>query len=95
MKQTIYSLLDKLNLSLKLKLSIAFALLIGSISLIIILLFPAQFEKQAIHSVTDKAESINRMTAFSIGSALYFDDLETIEEVLNSTRQNKDVFYLF
>lgn len=69
-------------------------MLIGLITLAIIIIFPSQFEKQAISSLTEKAESINRMTAFSIGSALYFDDVETIEEVIRSARQNKDIFYL-
>ena len=94
MEQNIYTFLGKWNLSFRLKLVIGFALLIGLIALAIIIIFPSQFEKQAISSLTDKAESINRMTAFSIGSALYFDDVETIEEVISSARQNKDIFYL-
>lgn len=94
MKKCIFPFVEKWNVSFRIKLVTGFTILIGLIALSIIIIFSTQFEKQAINSLSDKAESINRMTAFSIGSALYFEDTETISEVISSVKQNKDVFYM-
>lgn len=80
--------------TIRTKLAIVFTLLIGVISLLIFLYFPARQEEQAIHAVSQKAQSIADMTAYSIAPALFFDDMKDVEDVLITARQNKDLVYL-
>ena len=80
--------------SVRKKLIIFFSLLIALISLCVFLYVPAKIEKQALAALNDKANSIAGMTAFSVGGALFFEDIRTIDEVLQSTKQNKDVIYV-
>jgi PAS domain S-box-containing protein len=82
------------NLTLRTKLTILFTFLIGLISVCIFIYVPAKFERQAIKANIGKAQSIAKMTAFSISPALFFEDVETIDNVLTSARQNKDLVYL-
>ncbi|MDZ7261146.1 MAG: PAS domain S-box protein, partial [candidate division KSB1 bacterium] len=56
--------------------------------------FPARLEHQAFKAIVAKAQSIAEMTAFSISSAVYFEDIETIEDAFESARQNKDLVYM-
>ncbi len=76
------------------KIAVAISLLLGLISLFMFTFFPARLEKQAVKAISDKAQSIAEMTAFSIGPALYFEDTENIEEVIKSARQNEDLAYI-
>ncbi len=50
--------------------------------------------KQAIQFAADKTHGIAHMTAFGLGPALFFEDARTIDEVVQSARQNKDLAYL-
>lgn len=76
------------------KIAVAISLLLGLISLFMFTFFPARLEKQAVKAISDKAQSIAEMTAFSIGPALYFEDTENIDEVIKSARQNEDLAYI-
>ena len=80
--------------TIRTKLAIVFTLLIGVISLLIFLYFPTKQKEQAIQAVSQRAQSIADMTAYSIAPALFFDDMKDVEDVFISARQNKDLVYL-
>ncbi len=76
------------------KLASLIIFLIGGISLFIFIYFPARLEEQAIRAIAAKAQSITRMTAFSVSAALFFEDLESIEGALEGAKQNQDLVYV-
>jgi signal transduction histidine kinase len=76
------------------KLATLIVFLIGGISLFIYIYFPAKLEEQAIRAIAAKAESITRMTAFSVSAALFFEDSESMEGALEGAKQNQDLVYL-
>jgi len=80
--------------SIRGKLILLSTLLSGVVSLFIFLYFPIKLEEQSIRAMIAKAQCIGQMTAFSISPSLVFNDLKTMEEVLNSTQQNKDLVYV-
>ncbi len=45
--------------------------------------FPAKFETQAISMMENKANSIVELAAVNLSSAMYFEDYETIDDMLN------------
>jgi PAS domain S-box-containing protein len=68
--------------------------MVGIISAFIYVYFPLKFEKQAIKSTADKAQSIIAMTAFNISSTLLFEDKRDMEKILESVKQDRDIVYL-
>jgi diguanylate cyclase (GGDEF)-like protein/PAS domain S-box-containing protein len=68
--------------------------LLAGISLLIFTLAPSEHKKQSLAAIAEKAQGIADMAAYSLGPALYFSDVETVQEILLSVRQNKDVVYL-
>lgn len=80
--------------SIRTKLTTLITFLIGGISLFIFIYFPSRLEEQAINAIAAKAQSITEMTAFSVSSALFFEDIESIEEALEGTKRNKDLIYI-
>ena len=50
--------------------------------------------KQVFEAAEDKTHGIAHMTSFGLGPALFFEDARTIEEVVQSARQNRDLAYL-
>ncbi|MDQ7051346.1 MAG: CHASE sensor domain-containing protein, partial [candidate division KSB1 bacterium] len=76
------------------KLIAVFTLLIAAISFFIYLFFPNRFEDGAYSQFIANTKSITRMTAFSIGTAVFFEDIEGIEDALAGVRQNKDIIYI-
>jgi signal transduction histidine kinase/CheY-like chemotaxis protein/HPt (histidine-containing phosphotransfer) domain-containing protein len=82
------------SFTVRTKLITLITLLIGGISLFIFIYFPSKLEEQAISSIEAKAQSIAVMTAFSISPALYFEDIESIKEVLEGAKQNHDLVYI-
>ena len=84
----------RMDFAIRTKLAVLTTLLIGAIAVFIFLFFPARLEDQAFDALVAKAQSIAGMTAFNIGPALFFDDIPTIEESLESARKNKDLAYL-
>ena len=69
------------------------ALLVGSISLFIYLFFPARLQEQAARAIVTKASSISEVTAYTLGPALDFDNIDEVEEVLQAALQFEDVVY--
>lgn len=82
------------NFSLRTKLILSSSFLVAAISIFIFIYFPSEFEKQATEAITDKANSIATMTAFSVSPALFFNDTRTIEETFQSAKQVKDIVYI-
>lgn len=65
-----------------------------SVALMIYLYLPQKFQEQAIHAAHSKAITIADISAFSTAPALYFNDTDALQEVLNSTGKNPDVRYI-
>jgi signal transduction histidine kinase len=82
------------NLSLGSKLIIAFSFLLTAICLFIYIYFPAKFEKQAMMHISQMAESISNISAYSIAPGLYFKDYQEINLLLRDIKKNKNFEYL-
>jgi two-component sensor histidine kinase/HAMP domain-containing protein len=82
------------KLTIRTKFIIIFTLMLGLISAFIYVYFPRKFEKQAIKSIADKAQSITDMTAFNVSPTLLFEDKRDMAEILDGVKQNKDLAYL-
>ncbi len=63
-------------------------------SVFVIILGSRERQKQSFEVAADKARSIARMTVFSLGPPLFFEDPSAIDEVVQSAKQNKDLAYL-
>lgn len=84
---------SRLN-SVQAKLAGLFALLLGAVSLLIIVLFPAQVQQQAARAASAKAETIGTMAAFSIAAAMVFDDRDEMLSTLEGAIEDPDVLYI-
>lgn len=68
--------------------------IIVTFSVLAVLLGSRERMKQSFEAAADKAQVISRMTIFGLGPALFFEDSHTIEEVVQSAKQNKDLSYI-
>ncbi len=68
--------------------------IIMAFSALVILLGSSEHRKQSFEAAADKAHVISHMTTFGLGPALFFEDSSTIEEVIQSAKQNKDLSYI-
>jgi signal transduction histidine kinase/ActR/RegA family two-component response regulator len=82
------------NLSIRTKLMMGITVLIGAIAFFIFNFFPARLERQALKAIADKSHSIAEMTSFSTSAALYFEDMEALEEALQGALRNDDLAYV-
>ena len=80
---------------IKTKITLVVTVLIFFVLFFMYLFFPAWQKKQAIAAISDKAQSIAQMTAYSLSPALVFADSEAIEQVIAGAKQNKDLAYVF
>jgi len=71
-----------------------FTLVIGAIAIFIFLYFPAKLEQQAFDALQAKVTSIGAMAAFSVRSAVVFEDHAAIIEGLGGVLENQDVLYV-
>ncbi len=71
-----------------------FLFLIATISLFIFIFFPAELEKQGYKAIADKANSLIEIIAFSVSPAIFFDDIESINIIAESAKQDEDLVYL-
>jgi signal transduction histidine kinase len=76
------------------KLASAITLLVGAIALLVYLVFPARLERQALRAFGDKARSISEMTAFSVASAVDFNDVKGVDDAIQGAVHNHDLAYL-
>lgn len=63
-------------------------------SVLFVLLGAYERRKQSAAAAETRTRTIARMTAFSLGPALFFEDAQAIDEVVQSARQNRDLAYL-
>lgn len=82
------------NMSIRSKLIIAFTFLLVGICIFIFIYFPSKFEEQSIKHISDLAESISMITAYSIEPSLFFMDEKDIGKVIQNTKQNKNIEYI-
>lgn len=80
--------------TIRTKLAVLFALVIGAISAFIFLFFPARLAEQATTALVGKAQSIGEMAAFAVRSAVVFDDREAMREALRGALENEDLLYI-
>jgi signal transduction histidine kinase len=69
-------------------------MVVGFISLFIYFYFPAKLAGVHLRSLVNRAQSIAKMTSYTIAPALFFDDPMASFEALASARQNVDIVYL-
>ncbi len=63
-------------------------------SALVVLIASQERQEQASKAIAEKADVISHMTSFGLGPALFFEDPHTIEEVVQSARQNRDLTYI-
>jgi PAS domain S-box-containing protein len=81
-------------MTIRLKITLTFAVIVSLIALFISLYFPRYFTEREIEALAVRGHSIATMTAFSISPALLFNDHEAIAEGIEPTKLNSDVVYL-
>jgi methyl-accepting chemotaxis protein len=82
------------NLSIKIKLFIPISLLILGVVIFQVLYFPSTERDQALVALSTKGTSICRLVAHGIGSALDFDDLDSIKKRFEGAAQDGDLLYI-
>ena len=81
-------------LRLRTQLATVLSVLLGAGALLLYLMVPARVERHALAATADKARTLGAMAAFSVSSALVFEDPRGIEDALDGALQNPDVLYL-
>ncbi|HEV7990824.1 MAG TPA: ATP-binding protein [Gemmatimonadaceae bacterium] len=76
------------------KLIVSFSLLVACIAAFVFVLLPARLEQHLMLATFARAETIRDMTAYSVSSALVFDDTTAVEEVLAGATRGTDVVML-
>ena len=77
------------------KLVVLTGLLVAAIALFMYLFFPARLEQQAIETMGARAASVAEMSAYTLGPALDFDQVDEVEEALQAALQFEDVLYAY
>jgi diguanylate cyclase (GGDEF)-like protein/PAS domain S-box-containing protein len=80
--------------SIRTKLALLMSLLIGVISLVIYVYFPARLRDQAITSITDQSYNVTEMAAYSVAPGVIAGDREAVAEALRSLRANHQLAYV-
>jgi len=68
--------------------------LIALVALFVFIYVPTKIEQQALEAIDKKVQTIAAMTAYSISPALFFNDVDGMEDVLSSAKQNEDIVYV-
>ncbi len=82
------------GLRLGTKLALLMTALIGGIALFFYLYVPSRLERQALHAIGGKAETIGELTAFAVAPALLFGDTAGVDEALAGAVQSSDLVYM-
>lgn len=86
--------LDKFFHAIKTKLTFLITIVITAISLFVYLYFPSKFEERQLNALEDKVNTLAYIASYSIGSAIYFEDIDaTFEQVLPLIKSS-DIRYL-
>lgn len=82
------------SLSFRGQLAIAMGAIIVLISAAMWVYAPRVLEREAVALAANKADSLARLTAFTIHPAIYFQDRAALDEALSGARRDQDVAYL-
>ena len=80
--------------TLRSKVAILFTLVVGTISIFFFLLIPSRLDEQAMTALTEKAENVAKVAAFSVASALVFEDSLAIRQMLQAGFEVRDLQYI-
>ncbi len=80
--------------SLKTKLTFLITLVITLISLFVFLYFPQKFQETQLKAIKNKANTIAQIATISVGSALFFNDMDALEEEISSLPKIDNVEYI-
>ena len=80
--------------SIRTKISIAILLVLSIVFFFNLIIFPTQQRKTALEGMQSKGMSLIRMLAYNFSSALDFNDLESVKEIVNSAYQDKDISFI-
>jgi PAS domain S-box-containing protein len=83
-----------LSYSLKTKLIILITIIITSISLFVFIYFPQKFHETQLKAIDSKVNTIAQIATISVGSALFFNDLDALEEEISSLLKVDNVEYI-
>ncbi len=75
------------------KIAVLFSIVVGMIALFIYSHFPKQLADQHFAALSEKTQSIAKMTAYSTGAALFFEDSTAAKEALASARQDTNIVF--
>jgi signal transduction histidine kinase/DNA-binding NarL/FixJ family response regulator len=82
------------NIAIRTRLALGASLLIATISVFIFAYFPHHLAQTQQQALGEKAKSIAKTTAFSIGPAVVFEDPISAKQVIAGARQNQDLSYI-
>ena len=77
--------------SIRTKISTAILLVLSIVFFFNLIIFPTQQRKTALEGMQSKGMSLIRMLAYNLSSALDFNDLESVKEIVKSAYQDKDI----
>ena len=80
--------------SIKTKLVLLITLVITSISLFVFFFFPADFERQQITTIENRVNSLAQIAAYSVASAIYFNDKDATSEQITTLIKSEDIEYV-
>ena len=80
--------------SIRTKISIAILLVLSVVFIFNWIIFPTQQRKTALEGMQSKGRSLIRMLAYNLSSALDFNDLESVNEIVKSAYQDKDISFV-
>ena len=81
-------------MSFRTRLALTMSAVILALSAAIWFYLPRKLEREAIALISQKAETLAQLTAFTIHPAIYFQDRAALEEALTATRRDRDVAYV-
>jgi signal transduction histidine kinase len=80
--------------SIKTKLIFLITIVITAISLFVYIYFPQQFKESQLLALKDKVNTLTEIASYSVGPAIYFDDLEATYEQISPLLENSKITYL-
>lgn len=80
--------------TLRSKVATMFMFVVGTISTFLFLIVPARLHDQAMAGVVDKSHTIAEIAAFSVASALVFEDTDAMRKVLQAGLEAGDLQFI-
>jgi PAS domain S-box-containing protein len=80
--------------TIRAKISILFAAVVGCIALFIYLYFPGRLEQQAVQAIGSKAETMAYLAGHAAIAGIHFEDSTAIADAIEPLRQNPEVRFV-